>query len=263
MGSGVANILGPALAGILVVTAGGGWAIVFNAVSFAANAAMLSFVRVPTGARPEAEQKVSVFRQLRDGWSAFASMRWYVTLVGSFAGFNFFMGVFLTLGPVVAKQDLGGAKAWSAMMTAGAIGSVIGGLALMRLTSRHPLRAGRLLGLPFALMLALVALGLPVAALCAYSVVACACLLLGGTLTFSSIQRAVPGNVLSRVISYDYFFSFLTVPLGYAAGGLLGSIVNPRVVLASASVGLIAITLLSALVPAIWRFVLPERSLSN
>jgi hypothetical protein len=87
--------------------------------------------------------------------------------------------------------------------------------------------------------------------------------LLGGTLTFSSIQRAVPGNVLSRVISYDYFFSFLTVPLGYAAGGLLGSIVNPRVVLASASVGLIAITLLSALVPAIWRFVLPERSLSN
>jgi predicted MFS family arabinose efflux permease len=258
IGSNAATILGPALAGILVVTAGGGWAIVVNGVTFAVNAAMLSFVSVRKGARPEAEQRVGVFRQLRDGWSAFTSMRWYVILVGCFAGFNFFMGVFLTLGPVIAKQDLGGAKAWAAMMTAGAVGSVIGGLTLMRLTPRHPLRAGRLLGLPFAFMLGLVALTLPVAALCAYSVVACACLLPGMTLTFSSIQRAVPANVLSRVISYDYFFSFLTLPLGYVAGGLLGSAVNPRVVLGGASAGLIAITLLGALVPAIWRFTLSE-----
>ena len=258
MGSNAAAILGPALAGILVVAAGGGWAIIFNAVSFAVNAAMLGFVRARTAARSEAEPKAGVLRQLRDGWSAFTSMRWYITLVGCFAGFNFFMGVFLTLGPVVAKQDLGGARAWAAMMTAGAIGSVIGGLALMRFTPRHPLRAGRLLGLPFALMIALVALRLPVAALCACSVVACACLLLGGALTFSSIQRAVPGNVLSRVISYDYFFSFLTIPLGYAAGGMLGSVVNPRVVLGGASAGLTAITLLGALVPAVWRFTLPE-----
>lgn len=258
LGSNVASILGPALAGILVAFAGGGWAIIVDAASFAVNAVMLSFVTVRAVARPEAGQKVSVFRQLHDGWSTFISMRWYVTLVGCFAGFNFFMGVFLTLGPVVAQQNLGGAKAWAAMMTAGAIGSVAGGLALMKFAPRHPLRAGRLLGLPFALMLVLVALALPVAALCAYSAVACTCLLLSGTLSFSSIQRAVPENVLSRVLSYDYFFSYLTLPLGYVAAGLLGSAASPRVVLAGAGVGFVAFTLLGALAPAIWRFTLPD-----
>lgn len=231
LGANLATVLGPALAGILIVAAGGGgWAIVVDAASFAVNAAMLGFVKIPADARPEAERKVGVFQQLHDGWSAFISVRWYVTLVGCFAGFNFFMGVFLTPGPVVAKQDLGGAKAWAAMMTAGAIGSVIGGLALMRFAPRHPLRAGRLLGLPFALMLVLVALALPVAALCAYSAVACAC-----------------------------FFSYLALPLGYIFAGLLGSIANPRVVLASAGIGLIILALLGAFALSIWRFTLPDQ----
>jgi MFS family permease len=258
LGSNVASILGPALAGILVALAGGGWAIIVDAGSFAVNAAMLGFVRVRAVARPGTGQEAGVFRQLRDGWSTFISMRWYVTLVGCFAGFNFFMGVFLTLGPVVAQHSLGGVKAWAAMMTAGAVGSVIGGLALMKFVPRHPLRTGRLLGLPFALMLVLVALALPIVALCAYSAVACTCLLLSGTLSFSSIQRAVPENVLSRVLSYDYFFSFLTLPLGYVAAGLLGSAASPRIVLAGAGAGFVAFTVLGALAPPIWRFTLPE-----
>lgn len=259
MGSNAATILGPALAGILVVAGGGGWAIIVNAASFAANAAMLGFVKVSAGAQPEAKRELGVFRQLHDGWRAFVSLRWYVILVGCFAGFNFFMGVFLTLGPVVAEQYLGGAKAWSAMMTAGAIGSVVGGFALMRLTPRHPLRAGRLLGLPFALMLVLVALRLPVWILCVYSAVACALLLLGSTMTFSSIQRAVSGDVLARVISYDYFFSYLTLPLGYMVAGLLGSILDPRTVLALAGAGLVAVALFGACMPSIWRFTPPEQ----
>lgn len=258
MGSNSATIVGPALAGVMIVTVGGGWAIILNAVSFAINAVMLVFVRVPTRGPTKAERRPGVLQQLLDGWSTFTSMRWYVVLVSCFAANNFFMGVFFTVGPVIAKQELGGGAAWGAMMTAGAIGSVIGGLMLMRINFRHPLRTGRLLALPFASMVMLVALALPIVALCAYSVIACACLLLGQATNFSTIQREVPASVLSRVFSYDTFFSFLTLPLGYVAGGMLASVFHPQLVLGIAGAGFVAITLIGALVPDIWKFTLTE-----
>jgi MFS family permease len=112
-GSGVARIVGPALAGALVVSIGGGWAILLNGVSFAVNAAMLTLVRVDAASRTEQERQANVLTQLREGWTAFRSFSWYVALVIAFASFNLFYGAYITLGPVVAKRYLGGAAAWA------------------------------------------------------------------------------------------------------------------------------------------------------
>lgn len=124
----------------------------------------------------------------------------------------------------------------------------------MRVLWSHPLRTGQLLLVPFALMPLAVALILPVPALCALSAIGSAGFLLSGTMTFAAIQRTVPENMLSRIISYDYFFSFLTVPLGVMGAGVLGSVIRARAALAAGGIGLVSVSLLCALLPPIWRF---------
>lgn len=214
------RIIGPTAAGLIVSTAGGGWALLVDAVSYLL--AAFAFTKIRT------ETDVTVFEQrlwrdLVDGWSVFTSMKWVVIMTISFALINAFnVGPWNVLGPQVVSQE-SGALGWGAVLTIRAAGLLVMSVLAIKLTLRHPLRDGRLWGTLAALPL--LALGLSDQAW----VVASAAFVggLGFTLAAitweSTLQQSVPNEALSRVAAYDDLLSYLAIPLSQLAVGPLSS----------------------------------------
>ncbi|MEO9120872.1 MAG: MFS transporter [Solirubrobacteraceae bacterium] len=223
------RIIGPTAAGLIVSTAGGGWALLADAVSYLM--AALAFTRIRTETDMTAS-KQRLWRDLVDGWSVFTSMRWVVIMTISFALINAFnVGPWNVLGPQVVSQE-SGAFGWGAVLTVRAAGLLVMSVVALKLTLRYPLRDGRLWGTIAALPL--LALGLSGQAW----VVASAAFVggLGFTLAAitweSTLQQSVPNKALSRVAAYDDLFSYLAIPVSQlAVGPLSGTFGAPRVAL--------------------------------
>ena len=219
------QVIGPAVAGVIVAVGGAGWAIAVDAASYAVSAACLLRLSIP--ARPPG-QPSSMLRDLGDGWQEFRSRTWLWVIVTQFATVNALcFAPFMVLGAVTARDHLGGPGAWGVILAALGLGSILGGLLSVRLRARRPLvtatAGSSLLAVPLAL------LALPAATVVTATGAAAAGVGLSvfGTLWETTLQRSVPGAVLSRVSAYDWFGSVAFVPLGYLiaapVAGLLGT----------------------------------------
>jgi MFS family permease len=131
------TVLGPVVAGVMVATMGPGWAIAADAFTFFLSAVFLSRIRTtPPGRR----QGTTLLRDLADGWRVFRSETWlWVDGVYSALGNCAVFAPLLALGPVVALRSLGGAGAWATIVAALGVGSVLGGLVLLRARPARPL----------------------------------------------------------------------------------------------------------------------------
>ena len=217
------EILGPVLAGVLVATAGAGWAIAVDAATFAGSAAFLAGLRVSPVA-PRAA--TSFWHELRDGWGAFRTRTWVWSFVACAALGNVVWGAWSTLGPVVADRDLGGAAVWGAVLAAMGVGALAGSLVAVRANPSRPLMVSSLLGLLMVVPMALLAAGAPAALLAVGAAGAGASMMLGNSLWESTLQRNVPAEALSRVSSYDWFGSIAFTPLGFIVWGPLADLIG-------------------------------------
>jgi MFS family permease len=215
-------LAGPAVAGVLVATAGAGWAVAADALTYAIGALSLAALRVdsPSGA----DSHESTLAQLVAGWQAFRSRRWLWLVVSQFTVFGLLSyAPFWVLGAVVARHSLGGAEAWGAILAAQGAGSVVSGIIMLRVQPRRPLLVGELAMLPWALVLGALAIPAPVA------VVAVAAFGSGigfgifGPLWDTTMQRQLPPEILSRASSYDWFGSLALLPVGFAIQGVMAS----------------------------------------
>src|SRR5205807_3686768 len=78
-------------------------------------------------------------------------------------------GAFSVLGPVVAREHLGGAAAWGAITAADALGLIAGGMASLMFTPRRPMMFVVLTGGAIAISPLSLAMVLPLPAVCAAS----------------------------------------------------------------------------------------------
>jgi MFS family permease len=227
------GLLGPVVAGVLVVTAGPGWAIVADALTFAVSALLLSRLRIQQAPRQERQHWIA---DLRAGWADFRSRTWFRVVVLSFAAINLFYAIYLVLGPVISKRYYDGAASWATVSAATGAGAIIAGLAATRLQPRHPLRVAALFGILSGLTPLAFSARLPI------WLVACAAALDGaGVILFESlwqttVQIHIPEEMLSRASSYDYFASFSTMPIGLAIAAPLAVAIGLRPMLLAAAV---------------------------
>jgi MFS family permease len=222
-GSSAGEILGPLLAGVLVASAGAGWAIAADAGTFAASAACLLALRLP---RSAPVMSGSFLQDLREGWAAFSSRTWVWAFVVYFAVANVFWGAWSSLGPVVADRDLGGAAAWGAILAVMGLGALLGSLIATQVRPGRPLvlvAAGEgLLALPLAFLAAS-----SVVALIAFGALLSGIgLMVGMSVWESTLQRQIPAEALSRVSSYDWFGSFAFYPVGLAIWGPISAAIG-------------------------------------
>ena len=209
------KIVGPAAAGLIVATVGGGWGIAFDALSFFVAAAFMARVQIP--ARPASAGVVPLRRQLREGWDYFRHQRAIFVVTVAYAGINLAnMGVWRVLGPIIAAHTFGPA-AWGVVLSLQAVGLLAGSLVLLRAVPQHPFRDG---------MIAAAALGLPLITLgmepgIVYLFAAAALAGVGSSVAAvtwdTALQQSVPRDKLARVLAFGDVGSYITIPLAVIA----------------------------------------------
>ena len=207
-----AQMAGAGIAGVFVAAAGPGWALATCGIGMFGTVPLLLAIRAPGAVRT---QTPNVLRELRDGWSAFASRRWlWATTIQYSVVLAAWYGAFDVLGPVVAREHLGGAAAWGLITAADAVGLIIGGVIGLRYTAKRPIRFVVLIGATIAITpLALASLW-PLPLICVAAVglgIALELMMVQWTVT---VARNVPPDLLARVSAYDVLGSVAAMPLG-------------------------------------------------
>ncbi|WP_329145403.1 MFS transporter [Streptomyces sp. NBC_01456] len=209
-------LLGLALSGVAVALVGAGWALALNAASFVVSALLIRGLRLSARPRP----RVSGWSELRNGWREFAGRQWLWVVVVQYAfvvaALNANAGV---LGPLAADGGLGGARPWSLIVAAQALGTITGAGLAARLRVRRPVLVAVLATFPSALPIALLAVRAPVPLIALAMFGSGMAADVFGVLWATTIQREIPEAALSRVSSYDWFGSLAFAPLGLLVAG--------------------------------------------
>jgi MFS family permease len=213
---GAGRIAGPAIAGVLVVAVGPGWALAVDAATFAVSAAFLAAIPMPAHVPSESH---SFIADLRDGWNDFRSRTWLWTTVASTTFGNMMFAAYFVLGPLVADTELGGAGAWALIASAFGIGLLVGGIVLLQMDPQRPALVATLAVSLYTLPLAFLAIPAPAGVTAAAGLLAGAGLAVANNLWETTQQRHVPDELLSRVSSYDWFGSLAAVPIGMLLWG--------------------------------------------
>lgn len=211
------TIGGAALGGLIVAGPGPGWAIAVDALSYLVAAAVLLPMRVRAPAHDESE---SFLQELRHGWRAFRTRTWIWVIVLGFAFTNGAESAALNvLGPIVAKESLGGASVWGLVLATQGIGLVAGSLLALRLRPSRPLLVSVSLMVFLAPPLVLLALEAPWPVIAASTLLTGVVIELFTVLWDTALQTHVPNNVLSRVAAWDAIGSIVLIPAAYALVG--------------------------------------------
>jgi len=242
------SVIGPALSGLLVATAGPGWAFAVDAASFAGSAVFL--LRIPPLHREPAPRQ-HFFAEVAVGWREVSSRSWaWSTLIGN-AFCNMAFAIFLVLGPVLALHRLGGAGGWGLVSSGMTVGTLISGMIAMWYRARRLIAFGMWMVVLTALPMLALAARLPLYLVVIAGAVGMLGVLVLNTNWDTAIQQVVPNELLSRFRSYDFLLAFVAMPVGYALAGPLQSAFGAdKVLLACAAIAVLASAIPAAL-PAV------------
>jgi predicted MFS family arabinose efflux permease len=241
LGMNTGQMSGAAAAGLLVAAVGPGWALALCGVGMVCTVPLLLSIQGARGLRPGAAPRPatgndadrtakpgpSLLTELREGWSEFRSHTWLWVIVAQFCVVLMaWYGAFSVLGPVVAREHLGGPAAWGAITAADSLGLIAGGLASLRFTPRRPMLFVVLTGAAVAISPLSLAMVLPLPAVCLAS------FSLGVFIEMMMVQwtvalaRNIPPGKLARVSSYDVLGSVMAMPAGALIAGPLGTAIG-------------------------------------
>ncbi len=210
-------LAGPALAGVLIFTAGAGWAFVLDAATFGFSACSLALTRV----RPVHVPRNSLRGDLIAGWAEVRARTWYWTSLIGHATWNFAAGMLATTGPLIAVTELGGKTVWLAALQASAVGYLAGAFIAGRTKVSRAILVGNMALMSYAAPLVLFAVAAPAGAVVAAYGLAMACLGFLNPVWETAVQQEVPAEVLARVSAYDWLVSLGAMPLGFVLGPVL------------------------------------------
>ncbi|MFE2449596.1 MFS transporter [Stenotrophomonas sp. NPDC087984] len=247
----VTAVIGPSLAGLLLAVSSPATVVGLDALTYGVSGVCLLLLRsVPMG--PAARDGESSFRaDLVEGWREFRARTWLWSVIVVFMLWQLAgAGPTMTLGNSTLVTDYGASTFGLVMSSLGA-GSVLGGVAAIRLRPRYPLRAGALSMILWALMPLGVALGLPAPLIAGCYGVSGVGMAFWIVMFHTSVQTHIPQDVLGRVHAYDAAGSLVMKPVGQALAGPLAVVAGTVPLLSvSASMALVACALLLA-IPAV------------
>lgn len=238
------QIFGPMLGGAVIAVASAGWAFAADALTFVISAACLLMMRravvdLPATASDSSSSEESMWQELRSGVRFVRSKVW---LWGTFLSATFtyllFIGPTEVLLPYVVKTELGGsATALSLILTSGGLGAVAA--AMIVGWAGVPRRFITYMYGTWAIAtLAVAGYGLGTHTW----QLALACVLVNGLEAAGTIawattkQRLVPGGMLGRVSSVDWFVSTALLPLSYAFAAPVAGWIGVRETLTGAGI---------------------------
>lgn len=250
LGGNIARVAGLVAGGALVVAVGPGWSLVVAAVLFVGGGALVSRLR-PRWSSPR-DSGSSVLADLREGWVEFRSRQWLWVVVVQFSVLVMvWQASHLVLGPVVAKQELGGPAAWTAVLTGESVGLIAGVLIALRWRPRRPILAVTLISFGAAPPYLLLGAHAPLWSVVLAAFVLGLCFDLFTVLWQTTIQREVPASAVSRVSSYDELGSLVLGPIGLLLAGPAAARFGAHPALVVAGLVMVATTLFALCFPGV------------
>ncbi len=244
-----AMVIGPALAGTLIVAISPAAVVAVDAGTYAVSVLALFVLRIPPATHPTG----TAWRDLADGWSQFRAHSWIWLTTAQWSLLNLFTyAPYLVLGPVLARDYLGGARVWGIVIGAQAAGAVLTGLLLIGRRPARPLLASVLGTVAVPLPCLALALHSPAVVVGAAACAAGAGITLSGTFWSTAMQRRIPAGMLSRVTALNATGSFALGSFGLALVGPAAAALGAAHVLAFAAAWGLASGLVVCCLPPIW-----------
>ncbi|MFD7320254.1 MFS transporter [Streptomyces sp. NPDC059875] len=243
-----AGIGGAALGGAMIAAVGPGWVLAIDAAAFAVAGALRAFLDVSHIA--EREPGGGLLADLREGWHEFIGRPWLWSIVAQFSIVVALVGAAESVyGPLVARDQLGGARPWGIALAFFGVGMLAGALLMMRWKPRRMLLVGTLGVFPIALPSAALAVPLDVVGLSAAMFVSGVAIEVFGVAWMTTLHQEIPEDKLSRVSAYDWFGSTAMLPLSTALAGPAESLFGRSEALWGSAALIVVVTALVLLVP--------------
>ena len=241
------RVVGPALAGAVLVAGSYTWAFALNAVSYGAVMVALLLVRLDPA--PPSDEPPGLWARIAAGVRGARAEPGCRTAILTIAVAALLLSPFIALIPAVTVKLFGqGEGATSLLIAAQGVGAVAGALGLASLARRYGRRrvlVGNLLVLPFLLAAYAAAPSVALAAVALVAVGAGYVGVLSGLGTV--VQLRAPAPLRARVLSL-YMVALGTVyPLGAVVQGALGDRVGLRTVTAGCAAVFLAVLLVAGL----------------
>jgi len=248
----VAQLLGPAAAGLLTVSVGGGWAIAADAASFLLAAGCFARMSLPD-LPPRTTGDPTMLDDLRQGWGYYRARPWMWSVTLAFAVFNAVnMGGWQILGPVIAAHTIG-ADGWGLVLSARGAGALLATVLMVKLTVRRPMIKALCLMTLNAGPLILLGTGANTLWLAAAAFAAGVAAEFF-TVVWSTVWHVhVPERLISRVGAWDEFGSFAPIPVGQLSAPILAAAFGAAAVTITGGALTAVAMLLPLLVPSLRR----------
>ncbi|WP_412542257.1 MFS transporter [Longispora sp. K20-0274] len=263
---GIANkgafAVGGALAGLLIAVAGGEsvadgarWAFAVDGSTFAVSIITLLAIRLPRVAR--SEESPGVVREAVEGiravwrrpWVAVVMAQGTVQVVAGFAPF-------MVLLPIVALHRYG-AGGYGTLAFCQGLGSILGGLLILRWKPRRPgVTAMHAIAL-FAPMCLFLAVPVPLWAYVVAQLLGAAGISVFFALWTVALQREFPAEMQGRVFSLDSLLTFVLNPVGLALTPVLMTLVGVPALAVGSAAAIVFFSYVVLLVPGVAAFRTP------
>jgi MFS family permease len=227
-----ARVIGPALAGTLIVALSPAAVVAVDAGTYGVSVLALGLLRVPPAPRAAG----TAWRDLAEGWAEFRAHSWIWLTTVQWSLLNVLTyAPYLLLGPVLARQYLGGARVWGIVLGAQAAGSVLMGLLLVGRRASRPLLVSALGMVTVPLPCLVLALHGPAAGVAAAACAAGAGLTMSGIFWDNAMQQRVPAAMFGRITALNMTGAFALGSVGLAAVGPVAQAVGATRVLGFAA----------------------------
>lgn len=239
------RMIGPAVGGWIITAAGPGVSFLIDAGTFGVSVVCLVLMRaIPVGHVEDRDG--STVRQIKEGFRYVRSQTWlWGTLLAATFAYLAFLGPTEVLLPFVVKNDMGGSAGDLGLIFA--LGGV-GAMAAAIFMGRRPVPARNMTFIYLVWTAStLTVAGYGLARFTWQAMLACFvfnALESAGTIVWMTTkQRLVPGRLLGRVSSFDWFISIGLLPVSYALTGPVAAAIGARSTLIWAGVVGGAVTL--------------------
>jgi MFS family permease len=235
----LAWLIGPTLGATVAFLISGGYALVFDGVTYlVASILLVRIRRLPRQVTLERHHPVAEFRE---GWTAFVSAPWLWRIS---LGFMVTNAISAGLWGVLVPLDLaerGAIVGLGVLLSARTAGSLIGSMLAGAWRARRPLGWSVFLMVLGAVPLVLLAFGLPIPVVAPAAVVSGVASGIFTVAWYSTMQFQIGQDQISRVSSFDTLVSLVSVPLGLVIVGQASERVDFRTVFLVGGVVLIIV----------------------
>lgn len=216
--SNVALIIGSSIGGVLVATLGAGWAIAIDGLTFlTAGLIVFSLRKYTPVAKPSSE---STLHEIKNGWREFTSHKWIVAIVAaSTVMYACERSIYSVIGPIAAKENLGGPKPWSLILVFMSVGSVFGVVVAGKFKPKYPIRVALLAQFPTVIWAYMLGNSHSVILIAFSAFVFGIALDLFYVLWITTIQQHVAKESMSKVMAYDAWGATALAPFIMGAAG--------------------------------------------